>query len=435
MWVGDSALLFKIVRTAATDKMKPHLDLQFSESLSGRVEWIRDGTQRGCPSAAEPNDMHPALFRPPADANSPAQLLNMLNDHLLLTIIEQKRLGFADLLALSGTCTRLLRLAKRYIAAHHRDAVNRHLNDIAFAPIWQIEQYLRRFGDLITSVEVNNVLKRDRLVIGLVEAYCSNVTDIRCIFSDTLGRWSDFGDLLGPNSKLTSLSVASLERGLTMPRFHIPGLVEVRLEHGQLAAASSIESFFAHNPQIRRVTMKNVWITDVRLAGRIRWAGMDSLTFHSACITDSINLLAALERADAQLRRLVLEEAQLALGDEMVYNLIGRLKELTCLRLHGSDVMILRFSNVIKLVLQLPMLREFVLASCALTFRHLRMFLQRTESIPLRHVSFVMYTAIDWNSAGRTLRNIRRLAAARHISVKVMVVSTVSLSSKQKAVG
>lgn len=434
VWGGESELHFNVVRSSASDKMKPHIDMLAYGTLNIRVVWLTDYTKRGCLYADPCNDMHPALFESPANPDSPKQLLNLFNDHLLLTIIERNVLDFDDLLALSATCTRFFRLAKRYIAVHHQAAVNQHLADIAYAPIWEIDQYLQRFGDLVTSVEVNNVRKKDRLVIGLIDRYCSNIAQIRCIVSDTLGRWSDFGDLLSADSKLKSLSVASLTRNLSMPTFTIPSLVEVRLEHAHLTRVSSIQPFFAMNPQIRKVTMKNVWITQMNAAVAIQWHRLRSLSFSSTCITDSINMLASLHQTNVQLKRLVLDDKQLPLAQDVVYSLIARMKTLHCLRLHGSDVMMLRFSKIVALAQRLPKLRDFTLSSCALTFRHLQKFLQRTEAIPLRNVTFVMHTAVDWTSVEHTLRNIRRLAAARRIHVKGMVISTVRLDEAQKRV-
>lgn len=127
--------------------------------------------------------------RQPAEASGPecgASILDALNDDCLRTIFESPTLQLADLTAIANTCRRFRAIALRVFPSKYA-AASEHT--FARMPLWQLDDCLRTFGPLITSLDVLGVQHSFTDVVTRVALeHCKNLTTLKCglNYADTM---------------------------------------------------------------------------------------------------------------------------------------------------------------------------------------------------------------------------------------------------------
>lgn len=118
------------------------------------------------------------LLQPP-DEESPTNICNALNDDCLRKIF--KKLDLVDICSVADVCLRFNRIAKEIPVLKYRN------NEFSFEYLYrnyytlaQIEDFLRKFGSLITwiSTTKDDWYPNSIIVLGMCNEYCVNVNQI-----------------------------------------------------------------------------------------------------------------------------------------------------------------------------------------------------------------------------------------------------------------
>lgn len=209
-----------------------------------------------------------ALDAPAQD--SPAHILNRLNDDCLREIIESPLLGMLDLWALANVCRRFRPIATKVFATRFKHF--KHFPTTVVHPDWPFEGVLRTFGACIEGfghVYLNDAECR------LAAELCPNVKHLKCSIReqgtvDGLHRLLNRLATLSIQMRLSSLSLADCfdaaapltqltiaypaatrSYRMVLPKRHLPALTELNICY----AISGNEDFFGHNAQLQKLSV------------------------------------------------------------------------------------------------------------------------------------------------------------------------------------
>lgn len=105
-------------------------------------------------------------------------IMDALNDDCLRAILESPAVQLADLTAIANTCRRFQAIARRVFPSKYA-AVTEHT--FVRMPLWQLDDCLRTFGPLITSLDVLHVQHSYTDVVTRVALeHCKNLTTLKC---------------------------------------------------------------------------------------------------------------------------------------------------------------------------------------------------------------------------------------------------------------
>lgn len=149
---------------------------------------------------------------------------------------------------------------------------NNHPNAFDTIDLWQMEEYFKKFGDSLTTLDLSRVhFAQSDIILHLMRAHCSELQDLKCIVYDdktilalrslvaqlkslTISASDvNFHSLFDPSirSQLESLCI----RRVPFPRITFPHLIDVHIDHSKTSLQSAIERFFTLNSHIQKLTI------------------------------------------------------------------------------------------------------------------------------------------------------------------------------------
>lgn len=243
-----------MIRSCETDVLK-RIPVKNIQHETIHIEWMYDETRAIASQAtANPNDL-------PLNCGG----LLQLNDHCLDAVCLNS--NWRVLHELTKVCTRTSAIATK--VAHSRRTIEITDTDRMYTPLWKAEEYLRQFGSSIQTIHIKHECAHT--LAQFVSRYCNNIRELNihlCV-EDSASELSPLfsrlrklrltmsgGLVLEPNSLLESLHI-SMSSGIILPGVHAPNLVELDLD-GQLGPSRAVEAFLRSNPQIERLTIRQV---------------------------------------------------------------------------------------------------------------------------------------------------------------------------------
>lgn len=216
----------------------------------------------------------------PSSEESPAHILNCLNDDCLYAILKSTHL--LDLCAVASVCTRFHDAASLVFRSRYPKGRFdlRQLRYNGHVTLDQMDDCLRIFGANIKSIEVTFELHED-LILGMIAAHCNNLQElefngsniatativaIRTLISQLQSlnlRCLDhrIGELFTSNSQLRSLYVRDNFGVSTLPNVELPKLIELSLI-GLNLKQPSFKVFITRNRNIRKLEITDGSIDD-----------------------------------------------------------------------------------------------------------------------------------------------------------------------------
>lgn len=128
--------------------------------------------------ALEPIAIANELLQAPA-SYSPQNMLNILCDHILRDIFKDPKFNSMQLLAISNVCKRFNDIANDVGTKRHTGKLMLHNKMPYCGSLWLLEDYLRMYGHLITTVETYGTRLNGDITYALVSKYCENVVAIK----------------------------------------------------------------------------------------------------------------------------------------------------------------------------------------------------------------------------------------------------------------
>lgn len=215
-----------------------------------RCEWIRDYTEYFDP-------LPPAIDEMPPDSESPANILNTLNDDCLRIIFERDELSQIDLCAVAMVCKRFRRVAKAAFRTKYIRNTPTIYNDIDLKQsIWRIDECIRIFGNTIQSLNVSDFQAED-LIIDMANRFCGHIKHLRtCVTKLNL-----LDSLWLRLEKLSITMQTFLPHYPTvLPSIKCPKLYELSMDSVCMIENETMHEFFELNPQITTLAFRRCYI-------------------------------------------------------------------------------------------------------------------------------------------------------------------------------
>lgn len=196
----------------------------------------------------------------------PSNMLVALNDDCLDAVFS--KLEWCDLIRLMNVCHRFKDIAERVASRKHV------ITNDYYAPLWQQEHYLRKFGASIRTIHAMDNHPHQMILLFLIAKYCPNVDELEiasinseirqplhnlfkrvrklCITEAVengrlINKMASLDGILYHDSQLESLHIGSPAK---FDAFHLPNLVEV-----ELTSPGYLAPFLSANPQIEKLSL------------------------------------------------------------------------------------------------------------------------------------------------------------------------------------
>lgn len=302
--MGQSQVVF--LRTKAIEQMKTKRSLRINTRQTMEIHWAYDDywMDNSHWNSIESKPTPSLLLAP--DADSPQNILNILNDDCLRPIFEICIRDVTGLCELAKVCTRFEYIVQQMFRAkyrhHHyswlyKTPIHKKSNSISQNPgansrlssCWQslplVEDFCRIFGDLIIDFSFGTHDNSD-IVNGIIAQYCPNLESFKCSILQRQSlkhikqlaqhvkqlqiEWQpcnrlDLTVILNhcPHVELLSIGTNS-KYGCTnvlLPRKKMPKLIDLRLVGTVFTNNEMIRSFFHQNNQLKRLEVDNIGLS------------------------------------------------------------------------------------------------------------------------------------------------------------------------------
>lgn len=337
------------------------------------------------------------LFPPPS-RQSQHHFQNILCDHLLIPILEQQSL--LDLFAIANVCTGFNALADNVFKRKTNGILS--MRDVYpnGRGIWVIDEFLQRFGKLITEVHSNRLLMSS-LPIQLTFKYCPNIIRISCT-----------------------------QQTIVLPNQHYPQLKELVLDKCKLRHLPSTEAFFMANSQLEVLSLSSLDNSDNNRMGRYRrerlpnWDAdktfvhlkqLRELRLQLYEVHEIEEIFSALVSGNVQLNRL---EMSIVSGN--IWDLIRSTCHFKSLKiLHTSTTQTVEDNCLMQISRELNHLTEIQFEQCRINFGTIRYVIEALKQLKNVRIQMRLSNEIRIDDI-KTIDEMRK-SRAMEINVSVIV--------------
>lgn len=239
------------------------------------------------------------------------QILKRLNDDCLRLIFESSLLSLWDLKSLANVCTRFEHIAKLVFRSKYRDLANNFV--VQKEDLWQTEEFVRTFGDIITSINLTRVADaKTDIELRMILEHCQNVIELECDVYEAasilamrtllpklhrlkirLHEANDFPRLFNASTQYQLEHLHAINA--ILPELQLRQLVELHATANDTRKQSSIETFFVLNNRLTKLTLSN-YDFDMGIGCIVRHLpelcelGLDRITFGEHTINDAFHI-------------------------------------------------------------------------------------------------------------------------------------------------